>query len=339
MAALVRRYALILFSPFTHQKLIRFVPNNSRYVTLRPRLRVLVGILEARDLPQVPRLRLGVSPLPNACVRLWLEPSETLLDSSSHVSRVVWRNSNPRFGQCFTFRPILGKTPGVLHLSVLDALADGAGAGAGGSRASARMRTRGKARGNAAIATKPRTGIATLAIPMREVFDTLLSNGSCIDDAKSTPAEPLGLDMWLPLTRVPKAGKKDLSATAKAKASSAVRAALVESLERCRRRLPLDEVNTSEPSAPVPPPKSVGSGGALRLYISAVFDDVDDTVSCTPLSRSARANAAKQKLKTPRKNSALGAGTDVGERRQPYRTRKATAGPAGMTMSEATVHE
>eukprot|EP00936_MAST-01D_sp_MAST-1D-sp1_P001910 g1910.t1 len=189
-------------------------------------------------------------------------------------------------------------------------------------------------------AEKPRIGIATLAIPMRKVFDTLLSNANCIDDAKSAPAEPLGLDMWLPLTRVPKAGKKDLSAAAKAKASNAVRDALIGSLERCRRRLPLDEVNTSVPFAPVPPPKSVGSGGALRLYISAVFDDADDTVSCTPLSRNARANAAKYKpIASSRKKTALGAEIDVGERRQPYRTHKATAGPAGMTMSEATVHK
>ena len=220
-------------------------------------------------------------------------------------------------------------------MTVLDALADGAGASSGSSHASARTRARRSVRKDVTPAEKPRIGIATLAIPMRKVFDTLLSNANCIDDAKSAPAEPLGLDMWLP-SRVPKAGKKDLSATAKAKASNAVRDALIGSLERCRRRLPLDGDHVCA-ICPGSTTQSIGGGGALRLYISAVFDDADDTVSCS-VSCNARANAAKQSNSVVQEKNCSQAEIDVGERRQPYHA-WATAGPAGMTMSEATVHK
>ena len=90
---------------------------------MRPRLRLLVGVLEARGLPNVPRLRLGVSPLPNACVQLWLEPL-ALRDSTRQTSRVVWRSAAPRYGQSFTFRPVLTTAGGggVLRVGVFDSL-------------------------------------------------------------------------------------------------------------------------------------------------------------------------------------------------------------------------
>ena len=300
---------------------------------MRPRLRLLVGVLEAKGLPNVPRLRLGVSPLPNACVQLWLEPL-ALRDSTRQTSRVVWRSGAPRYGQSFTFRPVLGTAAGsgggVLRVGIFDSLSPLLPSGSAPSIGRLSDKAGGGVPGGPVSGAPPaaQASIANATLPLRDLMAALVASrppSSCGSGgdlggpaavaaaaAAAAAAAPLGVDIWLPLVKGAAAAASGGSPT------TGVAGALRRSL-----RAVAGGGNVAAATGPCP----AGSGGAIRLYISAVFDDTvvvtnpDDgaasragATAAGPLGNSRGTRLARTAVSPKR---------DLGEQRQPFASAQA----------------
>jgi hypothetical protein len=275
---------------------------------MRPRLRLLVGVLEAKGLPNVPRLRLGVSPLPNACVQLWLEPL-ALRDSTRQTSRVVWRSGAPRYGQSFTFRPVLGTAAGsgggVLRIGIFDSLSPLLPSGSAAKIGRLSDTAGGGVLGGPVSGAPPaaQASIANATLPLRDLMAALAVSrppsscgGGDLDGPAAAAPPPLGVDIWLPLVKGAAASASGGSPT------TGVAGALRRSL-----RAVAGGGNVAVATGPCP----AGSGGAIRLYISAVFDD---TVAATNPDDSRGTRLARAAVSPKR---------DLGEQRQPFASAQA----------------
>ena len=278
---------------------------------MRPRLRLLVGVLEAKGLPNVPRLRLGVSPLPNACVQLWLEPL-ALRDSTRQTSRVVWRSAAPRYGQSFTFRPVLTTAGGggVLRVGVFDSLSPLVPTGSVAKIGRKSDKAGGGVVGGP-VSGAPPTAQATIAnatVPLRELMAVLLADrGAQSGDGTKRP--PLGIDIWLPLVK----GAAEADGAVSPPPTAGVAGALRRSLRG---------VVTGSGTAIAAGPCPDGSGGSVRLYISAVFDDtIVGAANDAATEKIAAVGAVSARTRAgfaPKRRTVVSPKKDLGEVRQPF---------------------